>query len=75
MTISAGKYWGMRRMADAAGRFRMTAVSAAEQTYVITGTLDAMSREAATEALQAAFEGAGRRGMAVRAGDESTQPN
>jgi tagatose 1,6-diphosphate aldolase len=26
MTISAGKYWGMRRMADAAGRFRMTAV-------------------------------------------------
>jgi len=26
MTISAGKYWGMRRMADAAGRFKMTAV-------------------------------------------------
>jgi len=26
MTISAGKYWGMRRMADPAGRFRMTAV-------------------------------------------------
>jgi tagatose 1,6-diphosphate aldolase len=26
MTISAGKYWGMRRMADASGRFRMTAV-------------------------------------------------
>lgn len=24
--ISAGKYWGMRRMADASGRFRMTAV-------------------------------------------------
>ena len=26
MRISAGKYWGMRRMADASGRFRMTAV-------------------------------------------------
>ena len=26
MTISAGKYWGMRRMADASGRFKMTAV-------------------------------------------------
>ena len=26
MTISAGKFWGMRRMADAAGRFKMTAV-------------------------------------------------
>lgn len=26
MSISAGKYWGMRRMADASGRFRMTAV-------------------------------------------------
>jgi tagatose 1,6-diphosphate aldolase len=26
MTLSAGKYWGMRRMADAAGRFKMTAV-------------------------------------------------
>jgi tagatose 1,6-diphosphate aldolase len=26
MSISAGKYWGMRRMADATGRFRMTAV-------------------------------------------------
>ncbi len=26
MTISAGKYWGMRRMADQAGRFKMTAV-------------------------------------------------
>ena len=26
MGISAGKYWGMRRMADATGRFRMTAV-------------------------------------------------
>lgn len=26
MNISAGKYWGMRRMADAGGRFRMTAV-------------------------------------------------
>ena len=26
MTISAGKYWGMRRMADAAGRYKMTAV-------------------------------------------------
>jgi tagatose 1,6-diphosphate aldolase len=26
MTISAGKYWGMRRMADPAGRFKMTAV-------------------------------------------------
>jgi tagatose 1,6-diphosphate aldolase len=26
MSISAGKYWGMRRMADANGRFRMTAV-------------------------------------------------
>jgi tagatose 1,6-diphosphate aldolase len=26
MTISAGKYWGMRRMADPSGRFRMTAV-------------------------------------------------
>ncbi len=26
MRISAGKYWGMRRMADATGRFRMTAV-------------------------------------------------
>lgn len=26
MNISAGKYWGMRRMADAAGRFKMTAV-------------------------------------------------
>ncbi len=26
MTISAGKYWGMRRMADSAGRFKMTAV-------------------------------------------------
>lgn len=26
MSISAGKYWGMRRMADAAGRFKMTAV-------------------------------------------------
>lgn len=26
MSISAGKYWGMRRMADAGGRFRMTAV-------------------------------------------------
>lgn len=26
MTPSAGKYWGMRRMADAHGRFKMTAV-------------------------------------------------
>lgn len=26
MTISAGKYWGMRRMADGQGRFKMTAV-------------------------------------------------
>lgn len=26
MTISVGKYWGMRRMADANGRFKMTAV-------------------------------------------------
>jgi tagatose 1,6-diphosphate aldolase len=26
MTPSAGKYWGMRRMADAKGRFKMTAV-------------------------------------------------
>jgi tagatose 1,6-diphosphate aldolase len=26
MNISAGKYWGMRRMADANGRFKMTAV-------------------------------------------------
>ena len=26
MTISAGKYWGMRRMADDSGRFKMTAV-------------------------------------------------
>ncbi|MGB8327330.1 MAG: tagatose 1,6-diphosphate aldolase [Steroidobacteraceae bacterium] len=26
MEISAGKYWGMRRLADAAGRFKMTAV-------------------------------------------------
>ena len=26
MTLSAGKYWGMRRMADASGRFKMTAV-------------------------------------------------
>jgi tagatose 1,6-diphosphate aldolase len=26
MTISAGKYWGLRRLADAAGRFKMTAV-------------------------------------------------
>jgi tagatose 1,6-diphosphate aldolase len=26
MTISAGKYWGLRRMADSAGRFKMTAV-------------------------------------------------
>jgi len=26
MTISAGKFWGMRRMADADGRFKMTAV-------------------------------------------------
>jgi tagatose 1,6-diphosphate aldolase len=26
MTISAGKYWGMKRMADSAGRFKMTAV-------------------------------------------------
>ena len=26
MTVSAGKYWGLRRMADAAGRFKMTAV-------------------------------------------------
>jgi tagatose 1,6-diphosphate aldolase len=26
MSIAAGKYWGMRRMADATGRFRMTAV-------------------------------------------------
>jgi len=26
MSISAGKHWGMRRMADATGRFRMTAV-------------------------------------------------
>jgi tagatose 1,6-diphosphate aldolase len=26
MTLSAGKLWGMRRMADAAGRFKMTAV-------------------------------------------------
>ncbi len=26
MTISAGKYWGMRRMADRAGRYKMTAV-------------------------------------------------
>jgi len=26
MTVSAGKYWGMRRMADAAGRYKMTAV-------------------------------------------------
>ncbi len=26
LTLSAGKYWGMRRMADAQGRFKMTAV-------------------------------------------------
>ena len=26
MILSAGKYWGMKRMADAGGRFRMTAV-------------------------------------------------
>lgn len=26
MILSAGKYWGMRRMADAQGRFKMTAV-------------------------------------------------
>lgn len=26
MNISAGKYWGMRRMADRAGRYKMTAV-------------------------------------------------
>jgi tagatose 1,6-diphosphate aldolase len=26
MKLSAGKYWGMRRMADGAGRFKMTAV-------------------------------------------------
>ncbi|MEY3338454.1 MAG: hypothetical protein RL245_1446 [Pseudomonadota bacterium] len=26
MSFSAGKYWGMRRMADAQGRFKMTAV-------------------------------------------------
>lgn len=26
MTISAGKYWGMKRMADGGGRFKMTAV-------------------------------------------------
>ena len=26
MNLSAGKYWGMRRMADAHGRFKMTAV-------------------------------------------------
>lgn len=26
MSVSAGKYWGLRRMADAAGRFKMTAV-------------------------------------------------
>jgi tagatose 1,6-diphosphate aldolase len=26
MTISAGKYWGMKRMADSAGRYKMTAV-------------------------------------------------
>jgi tagatose 1,6-diphosphate aldolase len=26
MTVSAGKYWGMRRMADATGRYKMTAV-------------------------------------------------
>jgi tagatose 1,6-diphosphate aldolase len=26
MQLSAGKYWGMRRMADGGGRFRMTAV-------------------------------------------------
>jgi tagatose 1,6-diphosphate aldolase len=26
MQISAGKYWGMKRMADATGRFKMTAV-------------------------------------------------
>lgn len=26
MSISAGKYWGMRRMADANGRYKMTAV-------------------------------------------------
>ena len=26
MTLSAGKLWGMRRMADANGRFKMTAV-------------------------------------------------
>lgn len=26
MKLSAGKYWGMRRMADAGGRFKMTAV-------------------------------------------------
>jgi tagatose 1,6-diphosphate aldolase len=26
MTISAGKYWGLRRLADAAGRYKMTAV-------------------------------------------------
>jgi tagatose 1,6-diphosphate aldolase len=26
MNLSAGKYWGMRRMADANGRFKMTAV-------------------------------------------------
>ena len=26
MTISAGKYWGMRRLADRGGRFKMTAV-------------------------------------------------
>ena len=26
MSISAGKFWGMKRMADSAGRFKMTAV-------------------------------------------------
>ncbi|WP_295810402.1 tagatose 1,6-diphosphate aldolase [uncultured Nitratireductor sp.] len=26
MSVSAGKYWGLRRMADSAGRFKMTAV-------------------------------------------------
>ncbi|MEL7029895.1 MAG: hypothetical protein AAGL49_11985 [Pseudomonadota bacterium] len=26
MTLTAGKLWGMRRMADAGGRFKMTAV-------------------------------------------------
>ncbi|MFM7432078.1 MAG: tagatose-bisphosphate aldolase, partial [Gammaproteobacteria bacterium] len=26
MKLSAGKFWGMRRMADASGRFKMTAV-------------------------------------------------